>query len=123
MEYYVYIDGDDIGNRISDQFLSNNENGLRDLSVELEKTIGIISETLVSLGFEIIFCAADGTAAKTADLVSLESIEIAIRKKNRSDFTFSIGVGESLRESFIALLSAKSRGKNRLVLYSNLIKE
>lgn len=123
MECYVYIDGDDIGNRISNHFLSNNENGLRDLSRELEKTIGMISNTLVSLGFEIIFCAADGTAAKTVNIIPSESIESSIRERVQSDFTFSIGVGESLRESFVALLSAKSRGKNRLVRYSNLIEE
>ncbi len=81
-----------------------------------------IESLLTSNGFEVIFCAADGVVAYKMDAndASVAKIYASIQTVTGSDLTFSAGVGRSLREAYIALLTAKSNGKARLCTFSEL---
>lgn len=117
---YISIDGDDIGRKISLFYLDNDEDGLRDFSLALEEITKRISSYLLDKGFNILFCAADGVTASKADELSFGSIFSSIQELSTNGISFSAGVGDSLRESYVALLAAKSSGKGRIYFYSDL---
>lgn len=81
-----------------------------------------IERLLTSAGFTVIFCAADGVVAhKTeSDEASVADLYASIRAIGGGDLTFSAGVGQSLREAYVALLAAKSNGKARICTFSEL---
>jgi hypothetical protein len=73
-------------------------------------------------GYTVIFCAADGVVAYNADADTSGAAEVyaSIRAIGGEELTFSAGVGVSLRDAYVALLSAKSNGKARLCIFSEL---
>jgi len=117
---YISIDGDDVGRKITSCYLSNNCNRLTELSQSLQAATKAISIKLQDHGFDIIFCAADGVVASTTLHINFETIFSEIRELSPIGITFSAGTGTSLRESYIALTSAKSNGKNCIHDYATL---
>ena len=117
---YISIDGDDVGRKITSCYLSNDRNGLAELSQSLQVSTKAISIKLQEHGFDVIFCAADGVVASTVLDVDLKFIFTEIREISPVGVTFSAGAGANLRESYIALTSAKCNGKNCLHEYSAL---
>jgi hypothetical protein len=118
---YISIDGDDIGRKITSYYLSNNIIDLKEFSSALKISTDGISIFLSSVGFDILFCAADGVVASIDSEVSFEKLFEEIGKLAPEEVTFSAGVGENLREAYIALMSAKSNGKNTLHYYYPLV--
>lgn len=120
---YVAIDGDDSGRKITACYIHNDELKLRQISEDLKQVMIRIGEMLLSEGYIIIFCAADGIAAKSsADQLEFEQLFSAIRNLASPVTTFSVGVGKDLREAYIALLEAKCTGKDRVCLFAELDK-
>lgn len=118
---FITIDGDDIGRKISACYLSNNSVELRLLSNVLDRTTKEISELLLAKGYEIIFCGADGVAASIQNEdTDLDKMFNEIRSISPIGITFSAGAGSNLMEAYIALMSAKCNGKNRLHYYSDI---
>ena len=117
---YISIDGDDVGRKITSCYLSNDRNRLKELSQTLQTTTKEISSKLQDHGFEIIFCAADGVVASTHKDIDFKLIFLEISDLFPKEITFSAGFGKSLRESYIALTSAKSNGKNCFHEYTSL---
>ncbi|MEG3694585.1 mCpol domain-containing protein [Vibrio coralliirubri] len=116
---YISIDGDDVGRKITACYLSNNEKKLELISTNLEKATVAIAELLSSKGFDIIFRAADGVVAKTEYDCNFTELFLDMSLIPTYDITFSAGVGETLREAYVALLSSKSNGKNRISIYAD----
>lgn len=117
---YISIDGDDVGRKITACYISNDENKLREISKNLEVTTVHISALLASLGFNILFCAADGIAASVNKSINFKSLFEEIRSLASEGISYSAGVGQNLREAYVALQAAKSNGKNRLCEYSEI---
>lgn len=118
---YISVDGDDVGRAITSLYLSNNSDGLRRLSISLQASTELVSKKLQQYNFEVIFCAADGVVAfKKESKVDFEQVFSEIQALAPKNITFSAGIGGSLRESYIALTSAKCNGKNRLQHYTEL---
>lgn len=117
---YISIDGDDVGRKITSCYLINDCSGLAALSLSLRLSTEAISIKLQEHGFEVIFCAADGVVASTKLDVDLKLLFSQIGELFPDGLTFSAGSGSSLRESYIALISAKSNGKNCLHDYATL---
>lgn len=118
---YITIDGDDIGQKITSSYLKNDVAALKDINRIVQEKTTEISVYLKSLGFEIIFCAADGVAGYTENsTISDENLYESIKEIASPSISFSCGVGETLQESYIALLSAKSNGKSCLHNYMSL---
>jgi hypothetical protein len=119
---YISIDGDDIGRKITAYYISNDNEALKNLSSTLNNITNKIASKLKSEGFHILFCAADGVVAYTEEEKDFYSIFDLITKISPPEITFSAGVGSDLRETYMALTSAKSNGKNCLHKYSELSK-
>ena len=77
-----------------------------------------ITEYLSSHNQEIIFSGADGVICKGCNLEDI-AVLTKIREISK-EITFSIGSGNSLRDSYIALRYAKSINKNVAVRFENL---
>lgn len=118
---YISIDGDDVGQKITNAYLRNNVTELIKINNLIQEKIQLIAEELVSEGFSIIFCAADGVAAHTKDQnIDEHLIYDKVKSIAGEQITFSAGVGSSLRDAYIALLSAKSSGKSRMHNFNEL---
>ena len=121
---YIAIDGDDSGRKIASCYLNNQEYELTRASEVLTQLALEISRLLTSNNFRIIFCAADGVAAASpTSNCDWNRLFSKIQSIALPDFTFSAGVGCSLQEAYIALLHAKSSGKNRLSHFSEMSHE
>lgn len=118
---YVAIDGDDSGRKFTACYINNDETGLCQVVGKLEQATEKIAELLRLDGYRIIFCAADGvTAAIDSQKIEFSETFERIRKASPSGFTFSAGIGSTLREAYIALLNAKCSGKNAFCLFSDI---
>lgn len=118
---FITIDGDDIGQKITSYYLNNDVNSLSALNQQMSDTTYLISAYLREIGFEIIFCGADGVAGRidkldTPDNVLYENIS----RIGEACARFSAGIGDTLRESYIALVLAKSNGKGQLKNYRDM---
>jgi hypothetical protein len=113
---YIILDGDDIGLKIERSFLENDEVSLKKINENIKQIVENISLNLISIGFEIIFSGADGIIGK-GDKIDLEDFSKFV-KENCLPYTFSIGIGDNLKGSFLALRYAKSISKNVLVVYT-----
>ncbi|MFV0336001.1 MAG: mCpol domain-containing protein [Tropicimonas sp.] len=114
---YISIDGDDIGRRVVAQHLSNDAKGLSDFVALVHDKVVQIGQLLTVAGYTVIFCAADGVVAHKASVDMASTVELysEIQAIGGKDLTFSAGVGESLREAYVALLSAKSNGNPKFI--------
>ncbi|WP_166424418.1 mCpol domain-containing protein [Paraglaciecola sp. 20A4] len=117
---YLTIDADDIGRKITSHYLNNSPSELGKLSASLDKSTFDVSSMLKGLGFEVIFCAADGIAGYIKKDVDFLSVFDSVSELSPPEFTYSAGVGGTLRESYMALMMAKSDGKSCLRFYSDL---
>jgi len=117
---YVYIDGDDIGLKIEKSFMTNNEAELRVVNTEVDRAVSTISNQLKDRDFDIIFCGADGIICKK-DNIDIEVLHSYISGLNFS-IRFSVGIGNTLREAFLALRYAKSNGKNGIAILEDEFK-
>lgn len=121
---FITIDGDDIGQMITRYYLCNDVDSLAKLNKRMIETTRSISIYLHSVGFEIIFCGADGVAGHSEDpLTGVDRIFKEISAIGSGFVTFSAGVGDTLRDSYVALMAAKSHGKAQVYLYRNLERE
>jgi len=114
---YAYIDGDDIGLRIENSFMNNDEISLKKVNDEVKLIVEKITTYLINNNSKIIFSGADGIICK-GDNIEAKQVINFIRNINEK-ISFSIGVGSSLRDSFLALRYAKSSGKDIVAIYSN----
>lgn len=114
---YAYIDGDDIGLKIEKSFMDNNEKKLKEVNDEVKKIIDKITNYLIINKLEIIFSGADGIICK-GEKLEIKELLIFIRNESKK-LTFSIGVGETLCDSFLSLRYAKTNGKNIASFYKN----
>ncbi|MGY3591463.1 hypothetical protein ACVIGB_008958 [Bradyrhizobium sp. USDA 4341] len=120
---YIVIDGDDSGRKIAACYINNNEALLRQISGDLQRAALNISELLSKFGFQIVFCAADGVAAVTSESdMNWQVLFGRVQEVAPHGFTFSAGVGKTLHEAYVALLNAKSLGKDRLEHFENIVR-
>ncbi|MGO6982565.1 mCpol domain-containing protein [Rhizobium leguminosarum] len=119
---YISIDGDDIGRRVTAMHLANDAAGLSAFVALVHDKVTQIGRLLENAGFLVIFCAADGVVAHKEDThaTTVADLYTSIEAIGGGDLTFSAGVGRSLREAYVALLAAKSNGKARLCIFSEM---
>lgn len=115
MSIYLSIDGDDIGNKIAECHLNNDEVSLIDTINNLHTILIQMSEHLKVQGFEILFCAADGIVCRGVQLNHREFARY-LNEVGLPRFSFSAGIGNDLRTSFFALKYAKATGKNKVAI-------
>lgn len=112
---YVTIDGDDIGRKLAACYLSNDLKALKEMKELVELKTFKISEMLTKLGYDVVFCAADGiTACTSHDKIDKDHLFRSIQLTVGDELAFSAGIGSTLSEAYVALLFAKSTGKARI---------
>ena len=112
---YAYIDGDDIGLKIENSFMENDEVSLKYTNELVKETVNKITLKLEANDYTIIFGGADGIICKKEEINTKELLYYL--REITNELTFSIGVGMSLRDAFLALRYAKSSGKNIGAIY------
>jgi len=121
---FVTIDGDDIGRRLAACYLSNDVTALETTRELVDLKTQQISDLLTDLGYNVLFCAADGvTAHSEADIIDDKRLYQRIKNTAGLELSFSVGVGKTLREAYVALLFAKSTGKARLCNFKSMESE
>lgn len=113
---YAYIDGDDIGLKIEKSFMENDEFNLGLINNKVKNMVEIITTYLITNRFDIIFSGADGIICKGDTIEASEILDFI--RGNVEGITFSLGVGDSLRDSYLALRYAKCNGKNICAIYN-----
>lgn len=114
---YAYIDGDDIGLRIENSFMNNDETKLKEINDGVKEIIEKITSYLQKNNYTIIFSGADGIICKNEEIEVKQILEFI--RKNSKEIRFSIGAGNSLNDSFLALRYAKSSGKDIAAIFNN----
>ncbi|MEC1524445.1 mCpol domain-containing protein [Neobacillus niacini] len=112
---YAYIDGDDIGLKIENSFMENDEVRLKHVNELVKETVNKITYELESNNYIIIFGGADGIICKK-EKIEVQELLFYLRGITK-ELTFSIGVGMCLRDAFLALRYAKSSGKDIGAIY------
>jgi len=113
---YVALDGDDIGDSIRRYFLENDEENIAKKSKEVVAVTKRIRNYLNDLNFKIIFCAGDDILSKGESIDINEFSNFLMQIQDTC--TFSVGIGNTLERTYIALRYAKSIGKNKIVKYN-----
>lgn len=114
---FIIVDGDDIGRKITHCYVTNDSRRLAAISRDVNAAVTAISELLKSLGFRVIFCAADGVVASVDNTFDPDSVMSRVRTLSPEGVTFSAGVGGTLQQAYVALTEAKCSGKNAIVRY------
>lgn len=124
---YIGIDGDDIGKKIERYLLESNENLVQEMSDTISLLINEITSYLKNEGASIIYSRGDNILCKYNNDTHHFKISIDIIDKLYDflfnldiNITFSVGISDSLKDTYIALKYAKSIGKNCLVIYNNI---
>jgi hypothetical protein len=110
MEYMIF-DGDHIGDVMAAVYLTNNEEGLREIDQDIRERMANAEEYLRSGGFAMIASGADGITCKRAHIEPVPCFSQLAQIV--APYTFSIGCGDNLREAFFSLRYAKASGRNR----------
>jgi hypothetical protein len=114
---YVGIDGDNIGSRLELGFLQNREEEIHLLSKKVDIAISTMAERLQNLGMEVIFFSGDSLLCK-GEYLDAEVLAEVIKSQSIA-FNFSAGIGNTLRDTYLALKYAKTSGKNRVVIFED----
>lgn len=118
---FITIDGDDVGLKITSSYLRNDVDALSRMNRMVEEKTDLVANFLTGQGFNIIFCAADGVAGYCeCERSDFDALYEAIKLIADNEMTFSAGVGRDLRESYVALLYAKSSGKACLKIFESI---
>lgn len=113
---YIALDGDDAGRKIEKYLIENKERDVAELSKQITNDVQEITAYLQRFGFEIIFSAGDSILCK-GESVDIRTLSNYLAKKNKI-CTFSVGIGNTLEKTYVALKYAKSGGKNTIVNYN-----
>lgn len=122
-EYFIAVDGDNVGSHLEYFAITNNVEALKAFSQKFNSAMDWFEKELVnSFDVKVVFYGGDNLLAS----VFLDKFEKEILEKlrfeffKRSDSTLSIGLGESPQQAYLALKLAKTNGKNAIREFSEL---
>lgn len=112
---YIAIDGDHVGARLEKYLLENDERELATFSQDLSSLLDELAEKLKREGYSIVYLGGDSLLAKKPDF----DLELVADEVQNTKITFSVGIGTSCHDAYIALKYAKASGRNRFVEYQD----
>ncbi len=118
---YLIVDGDSVGYMMTNIYLSNDEDRLKYLTLKIDSMNQFMSESFVEMGAVILVCAADGLVSSFSSVEDITDILNVLMNASDSELSFSGGLGDSLKDAYLALKYAKSSGKKCLSTYSDNI--
>lgn len=123
MNVYISFDGDHIGRQVGLMALRDDEEGLRRISQSIELGNELWEKWVYSKGGTVVSTGGDEGRVKVGAEYLEEVPQIRKRYEGLVGSTVSVGVGMTLAESNRALIAAKLRGGNQLVMYSPELEE
>lgn len=114
-DFYLAVDGDDVGHRLEYYILLNQIEALSDFSGSFESAMTwLVRKLIVEFGAVIVFSGGDNLVARLGSGKPTAEVIDALRSEfsKIAQITLSIGLGGSLREAYLALKLAKVSGKN-----------
>ncbi|MEV6016372.1 mCpol domain-containing protein [Streptomyces sp. NPDC051997] len=117
---FAIIDGDDVGNKIESRILANDVTGfVRTSKMIADAVHNLVDYTSTLPGVTVISSGGDSVLLQVAEDSIASLMEALEESQDPGVFTFSAGIGQTLRESFIALRVAKSSGKRRISIFAD----
>ncbi|MDB9526779.1 mCpol domain-containing protein [Oscillatoria sp. CS-180] len=110
---YIGIDGDDVGAKLELFLLQNDERKIAEFSRSVENTVRRLESQARELDLEVIFCAGDSLLCKGQEQALGKLIRIL--NFQQESLSFSAGIGNTIKDAYIALKYAKASGKNMII--------
>lgn len=112
--FFIAIDGDSVGRKIEKLIISNNLDELVEYSRSVDSAVNSIRVIANHFGGETYLQGGDNL------LIEVQNYRVFVEKfiAMRSGLTtsFSMGIGKSVVESYLALKFAKSAGRGLIIL-------
>jgi hypothetical protein len=113
--FYLALDGDNIGSRIELHVLQENIEGLRAFTESFNSvTNAIINRLRENPDINILLFGGDSLLLAMPAGQIEAVIELITEVTTGTTFTFSGGYGPTMRHAYLALKIAKASGKNRI---------
>jgi hypothetical protein len=114
---YVAVDGDDIGQLLTQRIYKvNNDREVIRFSKLVTDTFARVAKWVIQNQGEVLFCTGDSLLFKIPKAL----LNTALQHLKLKYFTVSVGVGRTLKEAHWALNVAKSLGKARVVHFDEV---
>ena len=114
-EWFVALDGDDVGRRLEQCMLLNDLKSLREFTQAFECVVQSLLEGISSVQGSRVVLAGGDSILLTVDEPAVPTLLAVIKKALLgTEFTFSGGCGPTMRAAYLSLKLAKTRGKNRI---------
>lgn len=110
---YLAIDGDHVGAKLEKYLLDNDEDSLSKFSSRLTSFLETLAEVLEAEGFSIVYLGGDSVLAKRPN-IDVKMIADSIQSDHVS---FSVGIGTSCHDAYVALKYAKVSGRDCMIDY------
>jgi minimal CRISPR polymerase domain len=116
LEWFLALDGDDIGRRLELYMLTNDADSLTAFGAAFNSAITSLVKSASDVeGVELMLFGGDSVMLRVPDGVLEIVLEIVRDITSENEFTFSGGYATTMRGAYLALKLAKSSGKDRIV--------
>ncbi|MFH9768162.1 mCpol domain-containing protein [Streptomyces microflavus] len=115
---FAIVDGDDVGNKVESRILANDVTGFVSTSEMISAAMERTADRAARVpGVMVISTGGDSILLQLDDDSVAELVDVLEALQRPGYITFSVGVGGTLQQSFIALRMAKSSGKCKIVIH------
>lgn len=121
---FVTCDGDGIGRKVGQAVLRNAPEELARISQAIEAGQGVIKSWALAAGGSVLEAGGDEVTVEVPAAALADLPAVRLTYASATGCTLSVGVGKQLDQAAKALMVAKLRGKDRVVLFDdNVAKE
>ena len=118
---YALIDGDDVGKKMEVHTINNDVEAFIRTSERISNSIARMAESLADVpGVSLVSTGGDSILIGFHETISNRISERLDGLQAEEEFSFSVGIGNDLREAYVALRMAKAAGKRCTVKYFEL---
>ena len=104
---YISIDANEIGKKLERYILNGNLSGLELFSNSLSVNVGIIKQRILDLGGHVYMAGGDNILAEIQYGKISEVVNLIDEMNQEESYRFSIGVGDTPANAYIAIKYAK----------------
>jgi len=116
MPNYCSLDGDKIGTKLEKLIVNQDMISLSKFSNLISEAINDITKKIKDKGYNIVFSGGDNIMFH-GEIETSFCDEISEYFENKTSNNLSIGIGNTMKESFIALKIAKAKGGAVIIKY------
>ncbi|MES9538122.1 mCpol domain-containing protein [Actinomadura sp. NPDC000600] len=114
--WFLALDGDDIGRRLEMFMVTEDMAGLREFADTFDKLLTHLLDSIKQNdAIEVLLQGGDSILLLLPESELLAVVNLVTSISSNTGYTFSGGYAKTLRGAYIALKLAKAAGKNRIV--------